>query len=91
MSKHQNNPPVNRGFQSQAALEATIKTPEPEETDPSPAAAGTSDDGMKMVKVIPRQTIPRAFIGGTQYSFTAGKACLVPEDVKRHLTEKGIL
>jgi len=43
------------------------------------------------VTIKPRKTQARMFIGNKQYSFTAGKKCIVPRHVAIHLEEKGFL
>lgn len=45
----------------------------------------------KRVIITPRQTVPRTIIGGTEYSFTAGKRATVPRHVADLLQEKGLL
>lgn len=45
----------------------------------------------RMVRVRPRQSIPRTRIGGTYYSLQAGKEILLPKHVANLLEEKGVL
>lgn len=97
------NEPPPRGFQSaEAKVAAMTPAGTSEDSDPPKPAAVSSGDGapkvavrvedeLRLVKVRPRQTIPRTRIGGQWYSFTAGKECLVPKHVERLLAEKNIL
>lgn len=58
---------------------------------PVATVAKKKDDPDKLVKIRPRQSLGRIFVGGTWYHLSANKDCLVPTHVKRLLEEKGVI
>jgi len=98
-------PVTHKGFQSAAALEASIPKTEEEDPNAEPKSALVADElgvpdevdledvaaSTKLTKIRSRQAI-QAFRYGTQtYAIPANKDVLVPLCVKRHLEEKGLL
>jgi hypothetical protein len=102
---HKKEDPSARGnFQSSDARAAAKNTASAlDDMPPETAAVGSVEPSAprmqaeeyakenEPVTVRPRITISRTRIGLEWYSFTAGKPCLVPRHVARHLEEKNII
>ncbi len=100
---HDNRPAQ---FQSNEAKKAAVRLPPdaadeggpksaqvgPEMGAPPPVIIAVElEDQNKMVKIRPRETIPRMRYGNTWFSFTAGKECLVPKHLETQLAERGLI